>query len=346
MIHRFSMLERALLSMNVIPHPFVDAGAMMGLNHALAAAVRLGIVDHLGDAPRPASQIAGDAGLSEKGTTLVLDCLEALGYVARVDAGYAFTRRGRKYLAAGSKDGLRYFIQFCDWLQRGYVDLDETIRHGRRAAGSMIEALGEREWELFSRAMIEISSTNVAEVTKLVPVPPGARALLDVGGAHGQYSIALCERHPGLTARVLDLAPVRRYADECIARHGAAARVSFVEGNFETEELPAGNDVVLAFNIVHGMDADGNRALFAKAHRALRPGGVLAVLDQVKGTGGSTQLARATTSFMALNLLHQASGTTYSHEELGDLARDAGFARTRCKPLRSPGFALVVCERR
>ncbi len=75
--------------------------------------------------------------------------------------------------------------------------------------------------------MIEISRSNVDEVTKLTPVPEGARRVLDLGGCHGLYSVALCRAHSGLSAEVLDLAPDRRYFDETVAARGMSNRVHF-----------------------------------------------------------------------------------------------------------------------
>jgi hypothetical protein len=43
------------------------------------------------------------------------------------------------------------------------------------------------------------------EATKRMPVPDGAQKMLDIGGSHGYYSVALCRRHEGLRAVVLDL---------------------------------------------------------------------------------------------------------------------------------------------
>ncbi|MBK9072291.1 MAG: methyltransferase domain-containing protein [Myxococcales bacterium] len=345
MLHQFSLIERALLKFDVIPHPFVDAASSVGLGYALAAAVKLGIVDHVGSAPRAAEDIALAAGTSAVGTRLALDCLDALGYVTQSAAGYAFSKRGLKHLAKDAPESFRYFILFCDYLYKGYGQLDETIRLGKRRQGSMLDEMDEAGWELFSRAMIEISRTNLKEVAGLVAVPSGAKSILDVGGSHGQYSMELCRRHPNASATVLDLPPVRRYADECIKRDGMTARVAFVEGNFELDDLPGTHDVILAFNIVHGLDEAGCQSLFAKAFRALRPGGTLAVLDQIKGTGGSTQLAKATTSYMALNLLHQAGGRTYTAAELGEFARVAGFTASRLRKLNSPGFGVVNCSK-
>lgn len=67
--------------------------------------------------------------------------------------------------------------------------------------------------------------------------------------------------------------------------------------------------------------------------------------DQGELPGGTTQLSKATTSFMALNLMHQAGGRTWSATEVEAFAREAGFTATSLKKLRSPGFAVIACTR-
>jgi len=344
-IFRFSIIEKLLLSNDVIPHPFADAASSVGLGYALGCAVKLGIADALSTDLRDVSSIAQSAQVSETGAVLVLDCLEALGYVSKSGRLYALTKRGFKNLSRESPDNFRSFILFCDYLYKGYSQLDETIRLGTRPGASMLESMTEREWELFSRAMIDISRTNVKEVVGKIPVPKGALRVLDLGGSHGQYSIELCKRHPHLSAQVVDLPPVKKYAVECIAKHDASRQVSFVEGDFMKDPLPEPNDIILAFNVVHGLDLPQNEHLAEKVFRALNPGGVFVVLDQLKGIGGASQLAKATTSYMALNLMHQAGGRTYTHGEIDGFTRKAGFSSTRLKKLNAPGFGLVICTK-
>jgi SAM-dependent methyltransferase len=343
MIYKFSIIEKILLSNDIIPHPFSDAASSVGLGFALGSAVKLKIADALGMEAKSVAAISKEAGVSEIGAELVLDCLDALGYAQKSSAGYAFTKRGYKNLSPQSPDNFRYFILFCDYLYKGYLNLDETIRLGKRPESSMLDDMTEREWELFSRAMIDISKTNVKEVAGKVAMPKNATQVLDLGGSHGQYSIELCKRNPSLKAMVVDLPPVKRYADECIAKHSAEGQVSFLAADFMKDELPPNNDVILAFNIIHGLNPADNELLAQKVFRSLNPGGVYVILDQIKGIGGSSQLSKATTAYMAMNLLHQAGGKTYSEEEVNRFVSKAGFIKTTLKNLNAPGFGLITC---
>ena len=130
-----------------------------------------------------------------------------------------------------------------------------------------------------------------------------------------------------------------------MAIHHAAGSVSFVASDFMKDELPKNNDIILAFNIIHGLNATENEELAKKVFSSLNNGGRYIILDQIKGIGGKSQLSKATTAYMALNLLHQAGGNTYTHKEADMFAKKAGFKKTQLKKLNAPGFGLVICTK-
>ncbi|MCC6448615.1 MAG: hypothetical protein IT215_08005 [Chitinophagaceae bacterium] len=345
MIYKFSLIEKILLSNDIIPHPFADASSSVGLGFALGSAVKLKIADQLTMDFKDVKSIAKAANVSELGAELILDCLDALGYVHKKETTYAFTKRGFKNLSEQSPTNFRYFILFCDYLYKGYIHLDETIRLGKRPQSNMLEEMTEYEWELFSRAMIDISRTNYKEVAKKIPVAKTHTKMLDLGGSHGLYSIELCERNSNLKASIVDLPPVKKYADECIVKYNAAKNVSFLTADFMKDELPKGVDIILAFNIIHGLNPAENETLAKKVYNSLNDGGMFVILDQIKGIGGSSQMSKATTSFMALNLLHQAGGKTYSKSEIDTFTNKVGFKKTELKKLNAPGFGIVICHK-
>lgn len=209
----------------------------------------------------------------------------------------------------------------------------------------MLEEMTDYEWELFSRAMIDISSTNYKEVAGKIPIPKIALNMLDLGGSHGLYSIELCKRNTNLKATIVDLPPVKKYAEECINRYNAGKNVSFISSDFMKDALPKNNDVILAFNIIHGLNASENEKLAQKVFDSLNVGGIYVILDQIKGIGGKSQMSKATTSYMALNLLHQAGGKTYTKEEVDNIAHKVGFKKTKLKKLNAPGFGLIICTK-
>jgi len=191
--------------------------------------------------------------------------------------------------------------------------------------------------------MIDISRTNLKEVARKIPVAQTHTNMLDLGGSHGLYSIEICKRNPNLKATIVDLPPVKKYADECILQNNASQNVSFLACDFMKDDLPAGVDIILAFNIIHGLNKTENEILAKKVYDSLNSRGIYVILDQIKGIGGNSQMSKATTSYMALNLLHQAGGKTYSKNETDAFTKKAGFQKSELKKLNAPGFGIIIC---
>ena len=60
-----------------------------------------------------------------------------------------------------------------------------------------------------------------------------------------------------------------------------ASRIDLFEADFEKENLPAEKfDFMFLGNIIHGLNEEGNKALFKKIANATASNGVIAILDQ------------------------------------------------------------------
>jgi tRNA (cmo5U34)-methyltransferase len=114
-------------------------------------------------------------------------------------------------------------------------------------------------------------------------VNPGARAMLDVGCGAGNYTLKLLQRLPDFDATLLDLS--RPMLDRAQQRVGAATRgrVETIQGDVRDADLGEGRfDLILAAMVLHHLrGVEEWRAVFAKLHRSLRPGGSLWVADVV-----------------------------------------------------------------
>src|SRR5437762_687641 len=78
-------------------------------------------------------------------------------------------------------------------------------------------AMSGDDWGLYQRGMRAQATFAVPEVARRTPVPRGARDMLDIGGSHGYFSVALCRRHAGLRATVLDLPAAVAHAAPLLA---------------------------------------------------------------------------------------------------------------------------------
>ena len=86
-------------------------------------------------------------------------------------------------------------------------------------------------------------------------------------------------------------------------------------------------DVALLSNVVHIYGPDTNRRLLEKAAGSVRPGGVAAVADFVRGR--SARAAR----FALVMLLKSEEGDTYRTEVVEGWLQEAGFRDPEIAPL-------------
>lgn len=194
-------------------------------------------------------------------------------------------------------------------------------------------------WRTYIRGQFELARNSAPEVAKKLKLPGSPRRLLDVAGAHGWFSVALCRQHEGLEATVVDLPPSAAVGREIVAEAGMADRVRHVDGNAFEVDLGGPYDAALCFNLIHHLSPEENVRLFRRIHDALAPGGVFAVLDLFTSEKGKAPDAAGA----ALGLFfYLTSGTaTYSPSQLAKWLDEAGFsAPKRIGIRRNPAQGL------
>ncbi|MCL2104359.1 MAG: acetylserotonin O-methyltransferase [Kiritimatiellaeota bacterium] len=149
------------------------------------------------------------------------------------------------------------------------------------------------------------------------------RHLLDVGGASGTYTLEMLRRLPCAQATIFDLPPAIEEARKRFAGTAYEPRIRFVAGDFYGDALPAGCDFAWVSAIIHQFDRDHARALYAKIHRALEPGGKIAVRDFVMQSCRTIPFDGA---MFAINMLAAtARGMCYTYDEIREDLEAAGF---------------------
>ena len=206
--------------------------------------------------------------------------------------------------------------------------------------------MSAEQWGLYQRGMRAQAGLLGSWLARRLPMPPDARRMLDIGGSHGYLSVALCRRHPELSAEVLDLPEAVEQAAPILAAEGMGDRVVHRAGDALTDDLGTDRyDLILAFSLVHHFDADANRAFTARCARALRPGGIFVIGDQMRPAQPSK--ASSQDLFFDLYFALTSRSGLWSTEEMSEWQRSAGL-RPR-KPMRlipgGQGPVLQVGER-
>jgi SAM-dependent methyltransferase len=177
-------------------------------------------------------------------------------------------------------------------------------------------------WEAYIRGLFEISRPEQDANAAIVPVET-ARRLVDVAGGHGGFAMAMCRRHPGLQATVLDLPPSAAVGRKIVAEQGFDDRVSFREGDVFELGLGEDLDVVSVFNLIHHLPEERDRELCRLAREALRPGGVLVIGDSARPEPGDELSQHAAVS--SVLFYAWSHSRNFSPSEVSGWMREAGF---------------------
>jgi SAM-dependent methyltransferase len=339
-----NFVERTLfLSLNQGPGPVLDIWNAVAFR-AVLAAIRLDVFEALASGPMSAAELAQRLHADAGGVQRLLHALEPLGYVKRQGDRYANTSMTIKWLLRSSPMSFApYFRYWGAIIPRLMDDLEISIEQGR-APRNLYEWI-EHEPEVsrdFQEAMISLANFALGDVIGKLQLPDSARRLLDVGGGHAMYSVALCQKYPLLSAVVFDSPQALVTGRANIDRARLANRVTVQTGNFFRDELGSGYDAALLFNIIHDCSPDQNVELLRKAARALNPGGQLIVLEQLAGKA-LLPMGNAINGLLGLSYFHLLQGNLYAFDEVARWFGEAGFGQPRrVNLLKAAGSSLIV----
>lgn len=341
-----NFIERLLfIRMNKGPGPIFDWVGAMGFK-AVVVALRLGVFDAIGRDKVSATDLASRLEVDEHHLTLLLDALETFGYLRKRWGRYANSAATLTWLLSSSPSTIADVFPQADDMMRRWDQLDETIRNGRPPVlGAQMISQCPGGWDRYHRGLRASARLVCPEVVAKLDLPRHARSLIDVGGSHGHFSVALCRHFPRLNATVFDWPQAREIAEETIGEAGMNGRVRFVAGDFMLDEPGTDFDVALLFNVIRIYPASKLVELFSRVSGWLERDGTLVVLDHLNNRLLSNFL-RANARLIELELVNSTAGEIHRSDDVARLLRESGFRNIKQVPIvRSPGLGLVIARK-
>lgn len=309
-------------------------------SQVLLTANRLRLFDALAGGARSADEVAAELALDARSTALLLRACAGLGLLELEGGRFRNAPAAAAFLVSASPAYMGTVIRYSDQLYGAWGQLEQSLRSGQPALPAETY-LGDdpARTRAFVLAMHE-RALGIARALVGVLDLAGRRALLDVGGGPGTYSVLLTERFPGLRAEVLELPGVAAVARELVAAAGAAARVQLRDGDYHVADFGRGKDVVLMSGMFHRESAADCRGLVERAVACLEPGGLLVVSDVFTDPGGAQPVFAA---MFGLNMMLTApAGGVHADADVQGWMHACGLADIRTVPLPPPMPHRVV----
>ena len=238
------------------------------------AAMELGVLEALDGGAATLGELAYYLGLRPMRLHKLLECLETLGFVSRRQHRDDVTDTVYQPVPGAHRAAL----EVLGSSER--TRLADVLRDNQGAVTWPLT--GEDEIAAFERGLAvelaPIGESFRANASRLWP--GGPYRVLDVGGGNGAFGAQLLADLPGVTVDVYNLTSLRPLVERTRRAGGWGSRLGFVAGDFLTDPLPAGYDVLTFVRVLHDWSNDEVESLLAKAFDALGPGGRVVVCEE------------------------------------------------------------------
>lgn len=313
---------------------------------ALLALVELDIFRRLRAGPLSSADLGRACDIPAERMQVLLQAGAALRLLKRHrDGRFALARQGAALLGVpGLEAMIRHHRAFYDDLRDPVALLkgpDDTAlsRFWPYVFGGDVS---HEDAAIYSDLMAQ-SQKLVAADTLAVADFKGVRHLMDVGGGTGAFLSAVGQAEPQLRLTLFDLPHVVAGADAPLAVAGLTERVQIRKGSFRTDPLPEGADAISLVRVLYDHSDDTVRALLAKVHQALPPGGRLLISEPM---GGGARPERSGDVYFAFYTMAMQTGRARSAQDIADLCAEAGFVDLKVHKSGRPYVTQVVTARR
>jgi len=244
----------------------------------MIAAIRLDIFSCLTE-PVTVETLAARTGYHCRNLELLLNALTAAGFLVKEkdcfcnlpETEYYLNRKSELYLG----ENILYWHKITN-LQ----NIEELVRKGPTHK-SFRDENGSDSYDFRMMAQVAVNAMYTGRVQAFIaamkPLFPQDRSLkiLDIGGGSGIFSVELARYFAKAKITVFDQPSVTELTGEIIGEYGVEDRVETKDGNFITDDLGGGYDLLIASGI---LDFVGDLNVMAmRLYAAMKAGGYLYV---------------------------------------------------------------------
>lgn len=309
--------------------------------HMIGCATEMHVFDLLADGPTSAGRVAERAGTLVEPTYRLLRALSVLGFTHEDDQ-QQFSLAAMGELLRSDRPGSfapMAIMVSRDWGSVHFSEMMYSLKTGHSAfknhhGAALFDWLAARpeDEQLFSRSMATFSSLEIAAILQAYDFSMH-RDVVDLGGAHGEFLMAILAAAPRTRGILFDFPRVVSEAQRLLRLPPElACRVAFEGGNF-FDSVPAGGDLYTLKNILHDWDDERATRILRNVAAVLPKGGRVMVVEQGIAPPGVAHFGKV----LDLVMLAQLDGARErTQEQLAVLMSAAGIHLEHAIPTMGP----------
>ncbi len=236
-------------------------------SRVLLTANNLGVFEYL-TIPRTAENIALLIKTDLRATEILLDALTGLRLLKKSSDKYKNSSIANRFLVHNSPYYHGNIIKHLDTVWKNWSELDGVIKTGKPSHKA-------HDHSSFIRGMHDISKMKASKVIKLIGLK-GVKRALDLGGGPGTYSIEMAKK--GLAVTLFDLPETIKIAQDIIRESGVKS-VDFIAGDFLSDDIGNGYDLIFISQVLHAFSEKDNAKLISKSAEAINRDGKVVVQE-------------------------------------------------------------------
>jgi predicted O-methyltransferase YrrM len=316
----------------ISPEPIDEMIQGYKVSHILLTAVEKGVFTRLSES-KSARNLAEEMETDPRTTEKFLNVLVTLGLLAKSDIKYANTVDAETFLVEGKSHYIGNLIRITVGSNLLFSHLDEVLKNGgslqersEEYAFDEVQILGHAEGALCHELPI------IFDTLKDVPEFVNAKRILDLGGAHGVYSMAFAHKNPMSEVTLFDFPHVVEIAKKFIDQHGMKDRIKLIRGDFNTDDIGNGYDLVFVSHVFY--QKKGIESVLDKIYGSLNENGAV-VLNHWVVNETRTGPRISVLFDLYISIMNRAHHV-YTVNEYTNLLKEAGFSKERIFDIQTP----------
>ncbi len=299
-------------------------------SQVLSVATELDLFSKLAERPMSIEELENSMGISSRCTSILAIACTALGLLNKVSNKFHNSSMAERFLVRGKPEFLGSEVIISPRMWQGMGKLKEAILNDTPTATANQEGfyrdLSLQERTGFAETMHGQSLGAATKLAEFFDFSSG-RIILDIGAGLGSYCIPILMRYPHIRAILFDLPPICGLAEEFVEKNNLGSRIKICEGDFLTDELPSGADVILLSRILHDHSVEQCTSLIQKCFKLLPKSGIIVVHEEMLNDDKTGPPWPALLSVCLLTMFEGAEIRSLS--ENCTLLQDVGFTEIR-----------------